>query len=234
MSMRRWSGIGGAVFAVTVVVATLAQGAAGRPFGDPAEAGLLDQYLAYYVGNDWIPTMLGFAVPLVWTGLALFAVGLAVVTARGEFGGAGASWALLGILGVTMQNAMFAVVIALDIGQFRIVEESGAMSHAMHYAHDVIFELNSASLALALIGFSAAMRHGNLGPSWIPKVGFTSAALHIVSIPVVGVPAAAGLLGVIGLIGFVLWLVFVAATSLWLLRSGDEAAVGADPVTQST
>jgi hypothetical protein len=233
MSIRRLSGTAGVAFVALVGIATLAQGAAGRPFGDPHEAGYLDDYLAYYTQADWIPMLMAIAVPLVWVSLAVFAVGAAVTLARGNWRDAGAGWALLGILGVTMQNAMFPVIVAMDMAQFRVVAEGAGMNRALHEAHEVLFTLNSASLAIALIGFSAAMRYGGVAPRWLSRVGLTSAFLLLASMPAIGFPGAAVALEGLGLVGFILWLVFIASTGVWLLRASDDvAAPVGEPSTQ--
>lgn len=222
MNIRRLSGVAGVAFVALVGVATLAQGAAGRPFGDPHAAGYLEDYLTYYTQADWIPMLMAAVAPLVWVSLAVFAVGTAAVLTRGNWRDTAAAWSLLGILGVTMQNSLFPVIVAMDMAQFRIVAEGAGINRAVHEAHLVLFTLNSASLAIALIGFSAAMRHRGVAPRWLWRVGSASAVLLLLSVPAIGYAAAAVALEGLGLVGFILWLVFIASTGVWLLQGADD------------
>lgn len=218
MQLKRLAGIGGLVFVALVVVINLAQGAAGRPFGDPASDGYLDDYLEYYLEADHLPNLLGPALPFIWAGLAVFAVGLAATLLRHEWRTNGEAWSVLGIVGVTMQNAIFPVVVALDLALFRTVADGAALDLGLHEAHEAIFGINSISLAIALVGFSAAMLRTGLGGTWLPRVGLAGSALLAASVVNVGFGGEVGLLGLLGLLGFILWLVFIAASSLWLLR----------------
>lgn len=218
MSLQRLAGASGLVFVTLVTVANLAQGAAGRPFGDPEEAGYLSDYLAYYADGGWVLTLLGFVLPFVWVGLALFAVGLTVALVRSEWRQAGEAWSLLGLAGVVMQNAIFPVVVAMDAGQFRFVADEGTMDLSLHHAHEVLFGLNSISLAIALVGFSAAMVRARAGVRWLPRIGFVAAALLGISTMNLGFSSGLAVFDGVGLLGFVLWLVFIAASSVWLLR----------------
>lgn len=225
MGMRRIAGTGGVLFVALVVITNLAQGAAGRPFGNPDDPGYLSDYLAYYTDGGWIPTLLGFVLPLIWLGLAVFAVGLTSTLLRREWVD-GEAWSLLGLVGVVMQNAIFPVVVALDVAQYRFVADEGALDLGLHHAHEVLFGLNSLSLAIALTGFSAAMLRGGTGLRWLPRTGFLGALLLAVSTTNLGIDSAAGLFDAAGLLGFVLWLGFIATAGLWLLRqpSSDPQA----------
>lgn len=218
MSLHRLAGASGLVFVVLVAVANLAQGAAGRPFGDPGEAGYLTDYLAYYVDGGWVLTLLGLVLPFIWIGLALFAVGLTATLIRGEWLHAGEAWSLLGFAGVVMQNAIFPVVVAMDAGQFRFVSEQATMDLGLHHAHEALFGLNSVSLAIALVGFSLAMVRSRSGLRWLPRLGFVAAGLLGISTMNLGFSSALAFFDGVGLLGFVLWLVFIATASVWLLR----------------
>ena len=224
MELRRVAGLGGLGFVGLVGSVNLAQGAAGRPFGDHGDDGVLADSLAFYADATWIPTLLGVTLPLIWAGLAVFAVGLVAVLGRRAWPGGAAGWALLGLLGVTMQNAIFPVVVALDSAQFRLVADHGALDPALYHVHEVLFGLNSMSLAIALVGFSAAMLHrGELG-RWLPGLGFAVALLLAASVTNRGSEPAAVAFEAAGALGFVLWLAFVAISSVWLLRRGTEVA----------
>lgn len=225
--MRRTAGIGGVLFVGVVIAANLAQGAAGRPFGDPHDPSYLVDYLAYYTDAGWVVTFLGFALPVVWGGLAVFAVGLTARLLRREWEGAREAWSLVGLVGVIMQNSIFPVVVAMDVGQYRFVTDEGALDLGLHHAHEVLFGLNSLSLAIALTGFSAAMLRTAATGRWLPRVGFVAAALLTISTMNLGLEPAEALFAAAGLLGFVLWLAFIASTSVWLLRepAGTERSM---------
>lgn len=218
MSLQRLAGASGLVFVVLVAATNLAQGAAGRPFGDPGAEGHLADYLTYYTDAGWVLTLLGLVLPFVWVGLAVFAVGLTTSLVGREWRRAGEAWSLLGLAGVVMQNAIFPVVVAMDAAQFGFVSEQATMDHGLHRAHEVLFGLNPISLAIALIGFSAAMVRSGSGARWLPRLGFVAAGLFAVSTMNLGFESAFALFDGIGLLGFVLWLVFIATASVWLLR----------------
>jgi hypothetical protein len=221
VGIRRVAGFAGVAFVVLVVFANLAQGAAGRPFDDPSSAGYLDDYLAFYSGSDWVFALLAFVSPLVWLTLAVFAVGTAARLVHDDWRRPSSAWAALGVVGVCMQNAIFTVVTALDYAQFQLVENTGAMGDGLHFAHEALFELNSTSLAIALVGFSIAMLDRATVSRWLPRVGLTGAALLLVSVIGRAFPDASAALGLVGLLGFISWLVFIGWTGLWLVR-GEE------------
>lgn len=232
MTMQRVAGVGGVVFVAMVAATNLAQGVSGRPFGDPDDPGYLADYLTYYSESDWILALLGFALPLVWAGLAVFAVGLTVTLLRREWQATREAWSLLGLLGVIMQNAIFPTVVAMDAAQYRFVADDGALSLGLHYAHEVLFGLNSLSLAIALVGFSVAMTRGGTALRWLPRVGIAAAILLAASTVNLGIDAAGVAFDAAGLLGFILWLAFIATTSIWLLRQpadADQAAPHPSP-----
>lgn len=231
MRLRSIAGLGGLVFVGLVGATNLAQGAAGRPFGNPGEPGYLVDYLAYYADGGWILTLLGFTVPFIWAGLGVFGVGLAVTLLRREWQHAGEAWSVLGLVGIGMQNAIFPVVVAMDAAQYRLVGEEGALDLGVHHAHEVLFGLNSISLAIALVGFSAAMLRSPGGLRWLPRMGLLAAALLATSTMNLGVEPAWALFDAVGLLGFVLWLVFIATASIWLLR---QPVVAPPPAVEPT
>lgn len=229
MGLRRHAGIGGLVFVGLVVITNLAQGAAGRPFGDSSDESYLTDYLEHYTDATWLPTLLGFVTPAIWAALAVFAVGMAIRLAGVSWQGAGAAWSLVALVGITMQNSIFPVVVAMDVAQFRIVSDGAAIDRVVHEAHEVLFALNSASLAIALLGFGMAMRHRGLGPQWLPRLGLGAATLLAISVVNIGLDPASSVIDLLGLLGFLSWLAFIATSSIWLLRhpQNDDTAVPA-------
>lgn len=218
MRFHRIAGLGGLIFVGLVAATNLAQGAAGRPFGDPDAPGYLAEYLVYYTDGAWIVTLLGLALPFIWAGLGLLGVGLAAALVRREWQQTGEAWSVLGLVGIVMQNAIFPVVVALDVAQYRIVAQEGALDLGVHQAHEVLFGLNSISLAVALVGFSTAMLRSGVGLRWLPRMGILAAVMLATSTMNLGLDVAWAAFDAVGLLGFVLWLGFIAAAGIWLLR----------------
>ncbi|PKB64519.1 MAG: hypothetical protein BZY80_02705 [SAR202 cluster bacterium Io17-Chloro-G2] len=165
-------------------------------------------------------TVLSVIAPFVWVALLVFGSGVfakvrAYETTKGE------AWAYVGLLGVLMQNAIFATVVATEVtlnAGADSLAANAALTETIWRFQRAIFTLNGTSLALALTGFSVAALGAGFIPKWHAYLGLAGAALLFVSAATV-MPVVEGTGAVfIGLPGFVLWLVWILAMGVRLIR----------------
>ncbi len=74
--------------------------------------------------------------------------------------------------------------------------------------------LGGTLVAVGVLLFSAAMLRERLGPRWIAWLGFAIALTQGVSLLLVSVPEAFGIVGLVSFVGFVVWMV-AAGIVLW-------------------
>ncbi len=102
--------------------------------------------------------------------------------------------------------------------------EEPALIETLWQLQSAAMIFNGLALALALLGLSRAARLSGLTPAWQEAMGLGAALAFFIA----AVAAVASLegspIGFLGLPAFVAWLLWLALTSLRLLRSGDVAA----------
>ncbi len=208
---RRLAGIGGLIFAATLVAQNIIRASA--PGFDAAPA----QVTAYFLHHR--------AAALVPLGLfpagllALFAFVAAVWTTadREE----SRWWASAGALGAATIAALFALVNITEIvltAKAGRLAASPAVVQALWALHAAAFGLDMGAIAVALIGLSRAAASVRLIPAWLAAISWPGAAcLLIASVFTVALTNGGPWLA-IGLAGFIVWLVFVITASISLLR----------------
>ena len=208
MSYQRLAGIGGICFVVVVVIANIILGATSPPAYDAS----VEEIASYYAKNKAAIKVAVLLTPVGWALLAVFASGVFLIvrpieSERGE------AWSVLGLIGVILQNATFAVVIGTDVAlvlQADALADSPGATRALWILQKAMFHLNGAWLGLALIGFALGALRAGLTPKWQGFGGLIGGVIAIIgAIPVVAVAGGSALF-VIGLIGFLSW-------QLWLL-----------------
>lgn len=193
-------------FVAIVAGVNVAYGITGRPFAhDPIEQ--LPPYMTEY---GTVLAVGASMATIAWVGLALFAAGLVVsswVARRGHIEG----WALVGLVGVVMQNAIFAAVVSTDVAllaRVRAAAEADALLD-LWALHNALMSVNGISLVIVLVGFSLAILRTGLAPHWLAGAGLVAAALILTG----PLQVAAGAQGTnaVGpfLVGFVIWLAWV-------------------------
>lgn len=101
-----------------------------------------------------------------------------------------------------------------------------ALVHTNSYTAWVV---GSFASALFLVAGSMAMRADDRWPSWLVRLGFATATLALMgSLWVVGGDTG-GALFAVGAVARAMWLMWVAATGAWLLRSGTRSVVTSRP-----
>ncbi len=208
---RRLAGIGGLIFAATLIADNLIRASAPGLGAAPAQ---VTAYFLHHRAAALIP------LGLFPAGLLAFFAFVAVVwtTADGE---ESRWWASAGALGAATIAALFAlvniteIVITAKAGQ---LAASPAVVQALWALHAAAFGLDMGAIAVALIGLSRAAASAHLIPAWVAVAAWPGAAcLLIASVFTVALTNGGPWIAV-GLVGFVIWLVFVIIASISLLR----------------
>ena len=209
----RIAGMVGLVFALLLLAVNAAIGATGKPMGG-AELAVV---AAWFADHQGVVRLTSLIAPLIWLTLPVFAVGVLRFTSTTSLN----PWAVLGVIAVAMQNAVFSVVIATDtilaVRADTLLANPGA-STALWDLHTAFFTLNGASIALALVGFSAATLTSGRVPRWFGVAGLVGAALFLAN--AMQLPAA--LVGAelpIGIPAGLLWLAWATGMAAIMARS---------------
>ena len=223
MSYSRIAGLAGILFVVAVVAVNVAVGSSSPPENDATPA----EIASYYTVNGGLMTLVSVIAPVVWVCLLVFGSGV-FVKVRARESTKGEAWAYIGLLGIVMQNAIFATVIATEVALNASVDALAAnagLTEVVWRFQRAMFTLNGTSLALALTGLSIAALRSSFIPKWHACVGLVGAAFLFVSAATV-MPALEGtFFAFVGLPGFVLWLVWILAMGIRLVR--EPVASGA-------
>jgi len=171
---------------------------------------------AFFSEKGGIVDLASVSLPLIWVLLTLFGAG-AVVMLRPSERDSGEAWSLVGFAGLVLQNATFVVIAAIRLALATTQDPAGTAG--LWAMHDALFTLNGTSLALALVGLSTAGRRCGLIRPWHARLGLLSAALLGTSATLTPlVIDHTGPLGLIALAGWLMWVVWIAAYGLVLIR----------------
>lgn len=217
---HRVSGIAALGFAGAIVGVNLIMVPAGLPSVGAPDA----EVVAWFGGHGdavGIGSVLG---PAAWVLATLFGAGAVSVMWRAERE-RGAAWSLVGLLGITLQNAAFTGVTAIRLALAATAEQHAASVPALWALHDALFTLNGTFLALALVGLSVGgLRSGRIA-RWHAGIGFLAAAFQLTSASLTSWVIDGGPLGLIGLVGWLIWVVWIAAYGIVLIRIGRAGTV---------
>ena len=219
MSYSKMAGLAGVVFVALVAGFNVVIGSSSPPANDASAA----EIASYYTANGHVPVVLSIVAPFVWVSLLVFGSGV-FARVRVHDNSKDAAWSYVGLLGILMQNGFFAIVVAtevaLGVGAATLSSDAGLTETIWRFQR-AMFTLNGTSLAIALTGLSVASLRAGFIPRWHAYVGFLGAGLFLISaaatMPIVeGEPIVFA-----GLAGFLLWLVWVLAMSVRLIREPD-------------
>jgi len=129
-------------------------------------------------------------------------------------------WIDLGTLGVVVLVALFGVVAATQIAS-TILAEGGATAvfTALWSLHNATFALTFTALGTALLGLSIGAHAAGITPAWQRFAGVLGATLLLVAGLANGAVAAGSPILYVGLGGFALWIVWLVATGVRLIRA---------------
>jgi hypothetical protein len=218
---HRISGIAALGFAGAIVGMNLVMVPAGLPSVGSPET----EVAAWFGGHRDLVGTASALGPAAWVLATLFGAGAVSVMWRAERE-RGAAWSLVGLLGITLQNAAFTGVAAVRLALAATAEEHPGSVPALWALHDALFTLNGTFLALALVGLSVGGLRSGLIARWHAGLGLVAAVLQFTSASLASsVMHRGGVLGLIGLVGWLIWVVWIVVYGVVLIRMGRAGAV---------
>jgi hypothetical protein len=213
---RLLGGIGGLVFVASVVAQNAIR--AGFPANDAAGT----RVVAYYAAHHGAALALAALYPIGAAGLVLF-LGAVLSRVRASEHRAAAVAGAFGAAGIV---ATFTMLVALDLAISGYVHRGGADVSAVDVLwvlHNAVFGVLLASIGLALAGLTAALAAEGMIAPWWKQLGGIGALLLLVASATTPAIIDAGPTLFVGLIGFLVWLAFLVATAVTLLREPGAA-----------
>ncbi len=215
MGLTRLAGFGAFGFVVIILGLNAVLESTKPPAGD-AQTADVARYFAEH--TDLVRTGVALAA-VAWVFISVFAAG--VLAHQRD------AWAAVGMIGIAMQNVLFAGVSAA-----RLALTAGGDPATLWQLHNALWVTNSVGLVLTLTGFSlGGLRSATLRP-WHAGLGLTSAALLLVA-AIAGVytvdGGGPGGLSVVGLIGWLLWAAWLAIFGVVLVRAKQSAGTAMMP-----
>lgn len=196
------AGLSAVGFATMIVLANLLLFPAGPPLPG-ADAGTAAEFFTTEAGIVGLTSAL---TPLAWVLAMVFGAG-AVTALRGD------AWALAGFAGLILQNTTFTGIIATRLA---LTQDSATGLWALNEA---LFTLNGTFLALTMTGLSISGLLDGLIRRWHAGLGFAGAALQFTSATLTPlVIEHGGVLGLVGLAGWLLWVGWLVAYGVTLVR----------------
>lgn len=131
-------------------------------------------------------------------------------------------WIDLGTLGVVVLVALFGVVASTQIASTMLAEGGATPVFAALWSlHNATFALTFTALGTALLGFSIGAYVARITPAWQRGVGLLGATLLLVAGLANGAVAEGSPILYVGLGGFALWIVWLVATGVRLVRRSE-------------
>lgn len=204
-------GIGGLLFVATVIAQNAIRASA------PADGASAAKVMHFYATDRGSTMVLAALFPLGAAGLAAF---IGALGSRCSAPGARAP-VMAGMLGAAGIFATYTMLIATDLALAGYVHRGAAdpsVVNALWVTHNTVFGVLLIGIAVALAGLSAsAAVVGLLPPLWkqVGALGALALAVTGAATPVLldGNPIIA-----LGLAGFLVWLAFIAMSSVTFIR----------------
>jgi hypothetical protein len=210
----RLGGVGGLVFAATLVAQNIIRASEPSLGAGPA------QVSAYFLHHRWAALVPLGLFPVGMFAIFFFVAAIWTRTDRQE----SRWWASVGALGATSVAALFAIVNITEIvltAKAAQLAASPDVVAAIWALHAAAFGLDLAAIAVTLIGLSRAAAAVSILPSWMAVVAVPGAVcLFLPAVFTVAVSNGSPWFRV-GIIGFIVWIVFVVMSSISLLRQGE-------------
>ena len=214
----RTAGVAGFVWLTLLLVTNILNGAVA-----PSPDATVDDVVAHVTDDRMIIYLVtaGFAAgtPFVlW-----FVAGIAEVLRRNGRTQA----AVAGSVGIAAVFAMFALAAMTRLALVAAAETSPIDDSAiwtMWKLHDVAFVVNGAGIAAVLVAFGVAGAAVGLVPHWFSLAAPIGGVLLLASATFLTLPVAEGSNPAMlpSLVGFIIWLAFIGAASLGLLRADAD------------
>jgi len=216
----RLAGIGALTFVAVVVLQNIVRGSS-APGNDASASEVLD----HFADTRGITFLLVCTFVVSGVSLATFLGG----TMRRLAASTRPGWAGTGYLGGAGILILFGVLVASE--QALSVLASGdrpdlAAISALWALHNSVFTVLLLFLGIALFGLSRAGVAAGITPrvfGWLAPVGSVTLAIACAAGPGIAAGELGGLFG-LGLVGFVVWLAFLTATGIRLVRNTEVAS----------
>jgi hypothetical protein len=209
------AGLGGIAFVAIVILQNLIRGTSA-----PGNGATGDQVIRFYAGHRGITFVLIATFVASGAGLAIFLGG----ALRRLIHSNRAAWAYTGAVGAIGIFVLFSVEVgceqALSVAATTKTPDPGAVS-ALWALHNSVFTVLWLSIGVALLGLARAGVAAGITPRVFERLAPVGSALLAIAC-VAGPAVAAGdamAFFAVGLVGFLIWLAFLTATGLRLVRS---------------
>lgn len=206
---RRIAGVSAITFAAGVFIANGA--IAGGPMADWEAA----EAATWFVANEGRLMVANAMVGLTFPALVALAASMVELGRSSE---RSRLWMLVGALGSVCMVAIFGLLVAGNIAAVHLAGsvELFEVAWRLHFA---AFAINMTALGITFFGFSMGAHAAGLIPAWQRSVGVVGAVL-LLGTGIANTAVAGGSLAVApGGIGFLLWLLWLLATGIRMLRS---------------
>ncbi len=180
----------------------------------------IEEVLAYYATGRDAVAIISALVALYLPLLLVFVTGLHGLVERR--GGAGADWSRLAVAaGATLS----AILVLFNVLQIGLVISADGLTEPTP-AFELVWQIHAAAFGLALpmlgitcIGGAIAAHASGLTPAWLRPLGVAGGSLLFAAgLGSLAIADGSALIFV-GLLGFVVWLVWLVATGVRLVRS---------------
>jgi hypothetical protein len=216
---ERLAGVGALTFAAVVVLQNVIRGSEA-----PANDASARQVLDYFADHRGVTFVLMATFVVSGLGLAAFIGGSLRRFASGRRG-----WAMMGAVGATGIMVLFSVVVAVEEALAVAADQAhpnASAVEALWILHNSVFSgVLDLFIAVALFGLARAGVAAGVTPrafAWLAPIGTALLLVAAAAGPAIAAGEMMALFGV-GLVGFVIWLAFLAATGVRLVRVGNEA-----------
>jgi len=214
----RMAGAGAITFAVTVLAQNLIRGGSA-----PGNGATTAEVLTHYADHRALTFVLVATYVVSGAGLFVFLGG----AMRRLVGSARRGWAFTGLLGGASILALFTVVVAAEQALSAVATRGqpnvGGAIESLWMLHNSVFSVLDLSIAAALLGLSRAGIAAGITPKVFRRLAPIGSAMLVVGAlagPAIAIGDAMPLFGVAG-IGFLIWLIFLFATGVRMIRSSE-------------
>lgn len=204
-------GIGGLLFVATVVAQNAIRGLAAPSPGATSAA-----VLHFYATSRTSALILAVLFPLGALGLAAF-----IGTLCSRLSPSTRPAALAGFLGAAGIFATYTMLVCTDLALSGYVHGGSPVTSivgALWIVHNAVFGVLLVSIAVALVGLTAAASaSGVVGSAWKPVGALGAIALAVTGAATPALIDGSRIIG-LGLVGFLCWIAFVTTAAVTFLR----------------
>ena len=221
VSIERIAGIAGLTFALLVGAVNVVVGALSPPAPDAGAS----EIVSFFAENGTVLKAVMSVVPFAVIALYLFLAGsfprLSAPSREAAF------WARVGAVGLVLVEVMFLARTTFELVLISKAEDLAgepALVETLWQLQSAAMIFTGLAIALALLGLSRAGRLSGLLPGWQEAMGLLAALGFFIVAMAAATSLEGSPIGILGLPAFLTWLVWLALTSIRLLRQSDATA----------